>query len=100
MGWIGAVLKNIFHIKWIWFIGILSYLLGKTAQKAAHDKITWNCIMITSAILISEIFWLFELKNKKDEIILCTKNGNRWFYQVRAGIIWGMALLILLVSGL
>lgn len=100
MSWIGAELKRTLYTKWIWFSGVLAYLLGRVAQMASPDKTTWNCIMITSAVLISEIFWLFELKNPKDEVVLCTKYGNRWMYWMKAGILWGLLLLILLVSAL
>ena len=100
MKWIGEELRNILYTKWIWLLGILVYLLGKITKMAGQDKITWRCILIASAILISEIFWLFELKNPKDEVVLCTKYGSRWMHQKRAVILWIVMLLILLISGL
>lgn len=100
MGWTGAELKRTLYTKWIWFVGILACLLGKITQAAGQDKITWRCIFITSAILISEVFWLFELKSPKDEALLCTKYGNRWMHQKKAVLLWSLMLLILLVSSL
>ncbi len=93
-------IKRTLYTKWIWFAGFLACLLGKITQTAGQDSITWRCIFIASAILISEIFWLFELKNPKDEVVLCTKYGSRWMHQKRAVILWIVMLLILLISGL
>ncbi len=90
-------LKRTLYTKWIWFVGFLAGLLGKITKMAGQDNITWRCIFITSIILISEIFWLFELKSPKDEALLCTKYGSRWMHQKRAVILWMMVLLILLV---
>lgn len=100
MKWIGVELRNILYTKWIWFSGVLACLLGKITQMAGQDSITWRCIFIASAILISEVFWLFELKSPKDEAVLCTKYGSRWMHQKRAMILWIVMLLILLISSL
>lgn len=93
-------IKRTLYTKWIWFAGFLACLLGKITQMAGQDSITWKCIFIASAILISEVFWLFELKSPKDEAVLYTKYGNRWMHQKRAVILWIVMLLILLISGL
>ena len=82
-------IKRTLYTKWIWFAGFLACLLGKITQMAGQDSITWRCIFIASAILISEVFWLFELKSPKDEAVLCTKYGNRWMHQKRAVILGG-----------
>jgi len=70
-------IKRTLYTKWIWFAGFLACLLGKITQMAGQDSITWRCIFIASAILISEVFWLFELKSPKDEAVLCTKYGSK-----------------------
>lgn len=100
MRWIGAELRKTLYTKWLWFVWILAGILGKITNQAAKDPIAWKCMVATSAILISEIFWLFELKSKKDEVVLCTKNGNRWIYQIKAGITWGIGCLILVAFSL
>ena len=58
-------IKRTLYTKWIWFAGFLACLLGKITQMAGQGSITWRCIFIASAILISEVFWLFELKIRK-----------------------------------
>lgn len=100
MRWIGAELRKTLYTKWLWFVWILAGILGRMTKQAAKGQVAWKCMVVTSMILISEIFWLFELKSKKDEVVLCTKNGNRWMYQIKAGIMWGIGLLILLVLSL
>lgn len=93
-------IKRTLYTKWTWFAGFLACLLGKITRMAGQDSITWRCIFIASAILISEVFWLFELKSPKDETVLCTKYGSRWMHQKRAVILCIVILLILLVSSL
>lgn len=100
MRWIGADLRKTLHTKWLWFVWILAGILGRMTKQAAKGQVAWNCMVVTSMILISEIFWLFELKSKKDEVVLCTKNGNRWMYQIKAGIMWGITCLTLVTFSL
>ena len=93
-------IKRTLYTKWIWFAGFLACLLGKITQMAGQDSITWRCIFIASAILISEVFWLFELISLLDEVFLCSLYGILCILQKRAVILWVLVLLILLISGL